>query len=34
MLAARRCFNCGSYAHNLRDCWKELDRQLVEESKR
>lgn len=29
-----RCFNCGSYGHSLRDCWRELNRELVEESKR
>jgi len=24
-LAPQRCFNCGSYAHNLQDCLKPLD---------
>ncbi|KAI3425295.1 hypothetical protein D9Q98_009061 [Chlorella vulgaris] len=29
-----RCFNCGSYGHSMRECWKELNRELVEERKR
>lgn len=33
-LASRRCFNCGSYGHSMRECWKELNRELVEERKR
>jgi hypothetical protein len=29
-----RCFNCGSYAHNLRDCWRPWDADAVEKAKR
>ena len=29
-----RCFNCGSYGHSVRECWKEQDRAAVEEARR
>lgn len=33
-LGSNRCFNCGSYAHAMRECWREVDRQAVEEGRR
>ena len=32
--AANRCFNCGSYAHTARDCWREFNREQVEQSRK
>ncbi|EFN53647.1 hypothetical protein CHLNCDRAFT_136366 [Chlorella variabilis] len=32
--SSNRCFNCGSYGHTMRECWREHNRELVEESKR
>ncbi|KAL4419905.1 hypothetical protein ABPG75_007003 [Micractinium tetrahymenae] len=32
--SANRCFNCGSYGHSLRECFKEHNREQVEESRR
>jgi hypothetical protein len=29
-LSKQRCFNCGSYGHSLRECWKEIDAAAVE----
>lgn len=29
-----RCFNCGSYGHSLRECFREHNREQVEESRR
>ena len=26
-----RCFNCGSYGHSVRECWKDVDKAQVEE---
>lgn len=33
-LSGVRCFNCGSYAHSLRHCWREYDAEAVEEARR
>ncbi|KAG7672088.1 hypothetical protein Ndes2526B_g06945 [Nannochloris sp. 'desiccata'] len=30
----QRCFNCGSYAHSLRECWKEHDPEAIEDARR
>lgn len=32
--ASQRCFNCGSYAHSMRDCWQPYNKELVEQMKR
>ncbi|GAB4815918.1 hypothetical protein N2152v2_002964 [Parachlorella kessleri] len=32
--APNRCFNCGSYAHTARECWREYDREQVEQSRK
>lgn len=29
-----RCFNCGSYSHGLRDCWKELNQAAINAARR
>ncbi len=31
---ALRCFNCGSYAHSMRECWREYNREQAEQSKK
>jgi PSP len=30
----QRCFNCGSYAHSLRECWKEHNPEAIEDARR
>lgn len=31
---ANRCFNCGSYAHSVNDCFRAYNPQVVEQARR
>eukprot|EP00887_Chlorella_sp_A99_P007439 scaffold2.g7439.t1 len=33
-LPSNRCFNCGSYGHSLRECFREMRQEVVEENRR
>ena len=32
--SSQRCFNCGSYAHSLRECWKKHDPEAIQDARR
>jgi len=32
--SSQRCFNCGSYAHSLRECWKEHDPEAIQDARK
>lgn len=31
--ASQRCFNCGSYGHGLKECWRQRDNEAIDQAK-